>query len=79
MLMNICRFWCNDKPYMSNPRSTRSNIPEKLSSKNSIEKISLVKEEVADPKGDEDKANKDKYLNCISCIYCVLCMIEYFH
>ena len=62
-----------------NPRSTRSNIPEKLSSKHEIEAISLVKEESANPGGDEDKANKYKYLNCISCICCVLCMIECLH
>ena len=71
---------------LSNPRSTRRNILENISSKHKIEAISLVKWEVADPKGDEDKAqeiiyqtNKDNYLNCLSCICCVLCMIECFH
>ena len=43
---------------MSNPRSTRSNIPENLSRKHGIEAISLVKEEFADPKGDDDKQTK---------------------
>ena len=43
---------------MTNPSSTRSNIPEKLSSKHEIEAISLVKEEVADPEGDDDKQTK---------------------
>jgi len=37
---------------LSNPRSTGSNIPEKLSSKHQIEVISLVKGGVADPEGD---------------------------
>ena len=40
---------------LSNPRSTKSSIPENLSSKHEIEAISLVKEEAADPEGDEDK------------------------
>ena len=35
--------------------SIESNIPEKLSSKHEIEAISLVKEEAADPEGDDDK------------------------
>ena len=39
---------------LSNPRSTRSNIPEKISSKHQIEALALVKEEDVDPKGDED-------------------------
>ena len=41
---------------ISNPRSTRSSLPEKLSSKHQVEAISLVKEEAADREGDEDKA-----------------------
>ena len=60
---------------LSNPRSTRSSLPENDSSKHQNETTSLVKEEVADPEGDEDKAqegiyktNKDKYLNCLSFI-----------
>ena len=52
--------------------------PEKFSSKHEIEAISLVKEEAADPEGD-DKENKDNYFDCISCICCVLCIIECFH
>ena len=40
---------------MSNPRSTRNNIPEKLSSKHEIGAISLVKEEAANPEGDDEK------------------------
>ena len=40
---------------VSNPRSTRSSIPEKISSKHEIEAISLVKEEAIDPEGDDDK------------------------
>ena len=43
---------------MSNPRSTRSSIPEKLSSKHEIEAISLVKEEGTDLEGDDDKQTK---------------------
>ena len=43
---------------LSNPRSTRSSIPEKLSSKHEIEAISLVKEEAVDPEGDDDKQTK---------------------
>ena len=43
---------------LSNPKSTRSIIPEKLSSKLEIEAISLVKEEAADPEGDDDKQTK---------------------
>ena len=39
--------------------STKSNIPEKLSSKHKIEAISLVKGGVADPEGDEYKEKKD--------------------
>ena len=46
---------------MSNPRSTRSKIPENISSKYQIEAISLVKGEVADPEGDEDKAHEGIY------------------
>ena len=43
---------------LSNHRSIRSNIPEKLSSKHEIEVIPLVKEEAANPEGDEDKQTK---------------------
>ena len=43
---------------VSNPRSTRSSIPEKISSKHEIEAISLVKEEATDPKGDDEKEIK---------------------
>ena len=56
---------------MSNPRSTRRNIPENLSSKHEIGAISLVKEEAAYLEGDEDKENKHKYLNFLSSICCV--------
>ena len=73
---------------MSNPRSNKSSIPEKLSSKHEIEAISLVKEEAADPEGDDDKQTKisiqlsfyNIFLLCI-CLYSVdvLCMIECLH
>ena len=43
---------------LSNPRSTRSNIPEKLSSKHEIEAISLVKEEAPNPEGDDEKQTR---------------------
>ena len=43
---------------MSNPRSTRSNIPENISSEHELEAISLVKEDVVDPEGDDDKQTK---------------------
>ena len=42
----------------SNPRSTGNNIPEKLSSKHEIIVISLVKEEVVDPEGDDEKQTR---------------------
>ena len=43
---------------LSNPRSTISSIPKNISSKHKIEAISLVKEEAADPEGDDDKQTK---------------------
>ena len=46
---------------MSNPRSTRSSIPEKLSSKYKIEAISFVKGEAANPEGDEEKSQERIY------------------
>ena len=56
---------------MSNPRSIRRNIPEKLSSKYHIEAISLVKGEAADPEGDEDKAQEGIYQKKQRCIWIV--------
>ena len=43
---------------LSNPRSTRRSIPEKLSSKHEIEAIPLVKEEATNPEGDDEKHTK---------------------
>ena len=64
---------------LSNPRFTRSNIREKISSKHQIEAISLVKEEATDLEGDEEKTkqrffqtNKDKYSIVISLYYFVM-------